>query len=57
MLEDPQYQGMMEQMLDDPDTLRQLMEENPMLKGMMKDNPAMKMMLNSKANYMQTRKP
>lgn len=49
MLDDPQYQGMMEQMLEDPDTLRQLMEENPMMKNMINNNPMMKNMLSNPA--------
>lgn len=49
MLDDPQYQGMIEQMMEDPDTLRQLMEENPMMKNMMNSNPMMKSMLSNPA--------
>ena len=49
LLEDPQYEGMMQQMLDDPDTLRQLMEENPAMKSMMNSNPMMKSMLSNPA--------
>lgn len=49
MLDDPQYQGMLEQMMEDPDTLRQLMEENPMMKNMMNNNPMMKSMLSNPA--------
>lgn len=48
-MDDPYYQSMMEQMLDDPDTLRQLMEENPMTKQLMKDNPMMKHMMTNPA--------
>jgi len=49
ILDDPQYQGMMEQMLDDPDTLRQLMNENPMMRNMLKDNPGLKTMMENPA--------
>ena len=49
MMDDPQYQGMMQQMLDDPDTMRQLMEENPMMKNMIKDNPALKALMSNPA--------
>lgn len=47
IMQDPQYQGMMQQLLDDPDTLRQVMEENPMIRNMIKDNPMMKSMLSN----------
>ena len=46
-LNDPQAQGMIEEMLNDPDTLRQMFDENPMLKNMIKDNPMMKMVLDN----------
>ncbi len=36
---------MMEQLLDDPDTLRHLINENPMLKNQMDSNPMMKMVM------------
>ena len=49
ILDDPQYQGMMEQMLDDPDTLRQLMNENPMIRKMINDNPSLKMVMENPA--------
>lgn len=49
MLDDPQYQGMLEQMMQDPDTMRQLMEENPMMKSMMNNNPMMKQVFSNPA--------
>ena len=49
MMDDPQVQGMIEQMMDDPDTLRQMLNENPMTRNMMKDNPMMQMVLNNPA--------
>jgi ubiquilin len=49
MLDDPQVQGMLEQMMDDPDTLRQMINENPMTRNMMKDNPMMQAMMNNPA--------
>lgn len=49
MLDDPAYQGMMEEMMSDPDTIKQLLEENPMFRNMMNQNPHMKMMLNNPA--------
>ena len=49
LLEDPQVQGMLEQMMDDPDTLRQMLNENPMARSMMKDNPMMEMVMNNPA--------
>jgi hypothetical protein len=49
MLNDPQYQGMIEEMLNDPDTLRHLMNNDPMMQNMIKNNPAMKMVLENPA--------
>lgn len=49
LLDDPQYEGMMQQMLEDPETLRQLMEENPAMKSMLNSNPMMKSMLSNPA--------
>lgn len=45
IMNDPQYQGMLESMLEDPDTLRQLMNENPMLRNMINQNPSLKMIM------------
>lgn len=42
MMNDPQYQGMIEDMLKDPDTIRHLMNNDPMMQSMMKQNPGMK---------------
>jgi len=49
MLNDPQYQGMIEDMLNDPDTLRHLMNTDPMMQNMIKNNPGMKMVLENPA--------
>ena len=49
MLNDPQYQGMIEDMLNDPDTLRHLMNTDPMMQNMIKNNPGMRMVLENPA--------
>lgn len=48
-MDDPYYQSMMEQMLDDPDTLKQIMEENPMTRQLMNQNPMMKTIMSNPA--------
>jgi ubiquilin len=49
MMNDPQTQGMIEEMLKDPDTLRHMINENPMLSKMVRDNPMMKTVLENPA--------
>ena len=66
MMNDPSYQGMMEELMKDPETMKQIIEDNPMLRNMFHQNPAMKAMLDnpammkmvfSKYAIMQTQKP
>jgi hypothetical protein len=47
MLNDPMSMSMMEEMMQDPDTLRYLIDQNPMLKSMFASNPSMKMILDN----------
>ena len=45
MLNDPQAQGVLEDMVNDPDTMKQLINNDPMMQSLMKNNPGMKMAL------------
>lgn len=49
VMNDPTYQGMIEDLMNDPETMKQLLEDNPMFKNMIKDNPSLKMVLDNPA--------
>ncbi|CAM6002744.1 unnamed protein product [Sphagnum balticum] len=49
IMNDPQYEGMIEEMMNDPDTMRHLINENPALRSMMNGNPMMKAIMENPA--------
>lgn len=44
MMSNPMVQGMMQQMMQNPETLRQMIQSNPILRSMAQNNPMMRQM-------------